>query len=71
MSGNQPPDPPSGDTPQFPTIGQYDLVPEPGEPGYVDPEAEAQALEELEDALDDGEDSAETYDEDAGDTDDE
>lgn len=40
MSGNQPPDPPSGETPAFPAIGQYELVPGPGDPGYVEPDPE-------------------------------
>jgi len=38
MSGNQQSsDPPSGPA-DFPAIGQYELVPGPGEEGYVDPD---------------------------------
>lgn len=43
MSGNQPIDPPNGPA-EFPAIGQYDLIPGPGEEGYVEPE-EATFLE--------------------------
>lgn len=52
MSGNQPPDPPSGNPPEFPLIGQYELVPSPGEEGYVDP-AEPEADPEADDDFDD------------------
>ncbi len=39
MSGNQPVDaPPDPASTGFPAVGQYDVVPGPGDPGYVEPD---------------------------------
>jgi len=38
--------------PGFPAIGQYELVPEPGEPGYEPPEAVAETQLEGDDPED-------------------
>jgi hypothetical protein len=60
MSGNTPPD----DVPEqasFPTVGQYEAVPGPGDAGYVAPEPEPDDSEgELN--FDDGDDEADPDD---------
>ena len=48
MSGIQHPEPPPPDA-QFPAVGQYDYVPGPGDEGYVEPEAEPDETEGLDD----------------------
>lgn len=45
MSGNQPVEPPPEDA-QFPSVGQYDHVPGPGDAGYT-PEAEQPTVEDV------------------------
>jgi hypothetical protein len=48
MSGIQSPEPPPPDA-VFPAVGQYDYVPGPGDEGYVEPEAEPDETEGLDD----------------------
>lgn len=71
MSGNQQIDPPTGEA-VFPIVGDYELVPAPGEEGYIDTEQETETsgeearIEETESLDDlDGFDDLDDDDEDA------